>query len=142
MSNHSKIRTYSELLQCATFDERYNYLKLDGKVGVETFGFERYLNQNFYRSPEWKKIRDLVIIRDCGCDLAVDGYIILGRVCIHHMNPIDSEDIRRRTAYLMDPEYLITCSYNTHQAIHYGCEQLLPKDPIERRPNDTCPWKQ
>lgn len=135
------IRTYSELILLPSFQERYEYLKLDGIVGEDTFGFDRYLNQQFYRSAEWKRIRDLVIVRDNGCDLGIDGYFIQGRVYIHHMNPISQKDIISKTSLLVDPEYLICVSYDTHNAIHYGDEKLLRRDPIERRPNDTCPWK-
>lgn len=135
------IRTYSELILLPSFQERYEYLKLDGIVGEDTFGFDRYLNQQFYRSAEWKRIRDLVIVRDNGCDLGIDGYFIQGRVYIHHMNPISQKDIVSKTSLLIDPEYLICVSLDTHNAIHYGDEKLLRRDPIERRPNDTCPWK-
>lgn len=135
------IRTYSELILLPSFQERYEYLKLDGIVGEDTFGFDRYLNQQFYRSAEWKRIRDLVIVRDNGCDLGIDGYFIQGRVYIHHMNPIRQKDIISKTSLLIDPEYLICVSHDTHNAIHYGDEKLLRRDPIERRPNDTCPWK-
>ena len=135
------IRTYSELILLPSFRERYEYLKLDGIVGEDTFGFDRYLNQQFYKSAEWKRIRDLVIVRDNGCDLGIDGYFIQGRVYIHHMNPICQKDIISKTSLLIDPEYLICVSHNTHNAIHYGDEKLLRRDPIERRPNDTCPWK-
>lgn len=135
------VRTYSELILLPSFQERYEYLKLDGIVGEDTFGFDRYLNQQFYRSAEWKRIRDLVIVRDNGCDLGIDGYFIQGRVYIHHMNPISQKDIISKTNLLIDPEYLICVSHDTHNAIHYGDEKLLRRDPIERRPNDTCPWK-
>lgn len=135
------IRTYSELILLSSFQERYEYLKLDGIVGEDTFGFDRYLNQQFYKSAEWKRIRDLVIVRDNGCDLGIDGYFIQGRVYIHHMNPIRQKDIISKTSLLIDPEYLICVSHDTHNAIHYGDEKLLRRDPIERRPNDTCPWK-
>lgn len=135
------IRTYSELILLPTFEERFEYLRLDGRVGEDTFGFDRYLNQLFYRSYEWRKIRDYVIIRDNGCDLGVEGYNIYGKVLIHHMNPITARDIERRTDLLLDPEYLICVTHDTHNAIHYGDENLIIKAPIERRPNDTCPWK-
>lgn len=135
------IRTYSELILLPTFEERFEYLRLDGRVGEDTFGFDRHLNQLFYRSYEWKKIRDYVIIRDNACDLGVEGYDIYGKVLIHHMNPITTKDIEQRTGLLLDPEYLICTVHNTHNAIHYGDENLLIKTPIERRPNDTCPWK-
>lgn len=135
------IRTYTELLKLATFEERYRYLRLSGKVGADTFGFDRYLNQIFYRSQRWKAVRDLVIIRDNGCDLGVEGYEIHGRIIIHHMNPITIEDIERESDLLLNPEYLISTVHNTHNAIHYGDENLLIKAPIERSKNDTCPWK-
>lgn len=136
------IRTYSELLRIPTFRERYEYLRLDGQVGVETFGFDRFVNQKFYRSKEWKSIRDYVIVRDNGCDLAMDGYDIRGRIYIHHMNPILMRDITEQTEFLLNPDYLITTTFNTHQAIHYGDESLLVTEPILRTKNDTCPWKQ
>lgn len=136
-----KIKCYSELRQLSTFEERYNYLRLRGKVGQDTFGFDRVFNQMFYSSKEWKSVRNQVIIRDLGCDLGVDGYEIHGRIIIHHMNPITLDDIRFNTDFLMNPEYLITTVHSTHNAIHYGDESLLPRGPIERRKNDTCPWK-
>ena len=135
------IRTYSELITLPTFEERFNYLKLKGQVGKDTFGFDRWLNQIFYRDPEWKSVRDYVIVRDNGCDLGVDGYEINGRILVHHMNPITKEDILERSKYLLDPEFLISTVHNTHNAIHYGDEDLLIKTPIERTKNDTCPWK-
>lgn len=136
-----RIRTYSELARLPTFEERYQYLRLSGAVGKETFGFDRYLNQAFYRSPEWKAVRDQVIIRDEGCDLGIQGKEIQGRVLIHHMNPITAEDIRARSEFLLDPEFLITTVHSTHQAIHYGDESLLVFAPIARSRNDTCPWR-
>ena len=135
------IRTYSELVQLPSFEERFAYLKLEGFVGKETFGFDRYLNQMLYRSQKWKKLRDEVIIRDNGCDLGVDGYTIYGKIIIHHINPISKEDIEKETAYLYNPEFLITTTISTHNAIHYGTEKLISTQPIERRKNDTCPWK-
>lgn len=135
------IRTYSELSRLRTFKERYEYLRLDGKVGEETFGFDRYLNQIFYKSDEWKSVRDFVIIRDNGCDLGIEGYEIHGKILIHHMNPISLEDITLRREILLDPEYLITTVLSTHNAIHYGNESLLISALIERTQNDTCPWK-
>lgn len=134
-------KTYSELIQIPTFEERFEYLKLDGNVGEDTFGFDRWMNQIFYRSPEWKRIRDEVIIRDNGCDLAMPGHEIYGRILIHHMNPISVDDIERRTDLLLNPEYLISTVHRTHNAIHYGDKNLLPQGPIVRTPNDTCPWK-
>lgn len=135
------IRTYSELITLPTFEERYQYLKIGGTVGEETFGFDRYLNQSFYKTKEWLRIRDHVIIRDQGCDLAMIDREIRGKILIHHMNPITKEDIVRRSKYLLDPEYLICTVKNTHDAIHYGDESLLIKAPIERQKNDTCPWR-
>ena len=135
------IRTYSELILLPTFEERFKYLQLNGRVGDDTFGFDRYINQNFYRSAEWKRIRDLVIMRDNGCDLALEGYEIYGRILIHHMNPITVKDVELSTEYLMNPEYLICVTHNTHNAIHYGDEKLINKGPVVRTKNDTCPWK-
>lgn len=135
------IRCYSELITLPTYKERFNYLQLNGQVGKDTFGFDRYLNQNFYRSREWKRLRDQIILRDNGYDLGVEGYEIYGRVLIHHMNPITIRDIETMSDYLLNPEYLICTTHNTHNAIHYGDESLLCLGPIERKPNDTCPWK-
>ena len=135
------IKTYSELITIPTFEERFEYLKLDGQVGVETFGFNRYLNQAFYKSDEWLSIRDYVITRDNGCDLGMEGYEIYGRILIHHINPITKDDIIQRSRILLDPENLITTVKRTHDAIHYGDSNLLMKAPIERRKNDTCPWQ-
>ena len=137
------IRTYSELIRLSTFEERYNYLKLDSEIGMETFGFERYLNQRFYRSKEWKALRDEIIVRDHGCDLGVVGYEIYDKIYIHHMNPITADDIRNNTDYLMNPEFLISTTHDTHNAIHYGNSDLLNvRVPVERTKNDTCPWRQ
>lgn len=136
-----KIRTYSELILLPTFMERYRYLKLGGKVGEETFGFDRYLNQQFYRSREWKKIRDEVILRDGACDLGIPDREIPSRVIIHHMNPITKYDIINQTEFLLNPEYMICTIKRTHDAIHYGDESLLFDGLIERSKNDTCPWK-
>ena len=136
------IRTYSELITLPTFEERYEYLRLDGIVGEETFGFDRYLNQMFYKSDEWRSLRDKIIIRDCGCDLAMDDREIYGRILIHHMNPITREDILHRSKYLLDPEYLICTTKNTHDAIHYGDSGLLITAPSDRKKYDTCPWRQ
>jgi len=135
------IKCYSELVLLPTFKERYEYLRMKGVVGEETFGFDRYMNQFFYRSPEWKRIRDFVIMRDNGCDLGIPGRGIFGKVMIHHMNPICPDDIRRRTDILLNPEYLVATTHNTHLAIHYGDDSILLQDPIERKPGDTCPWK-
>ena len=135
------IKTYSELITIPTFEERFEYLKLDGQVGVETFGFNRYLNQAFYKSDEWLSIRDYVITRDNGCDLGMEGHEIYGRILIHHINPITKDDIIQRSRILLDPENLITTVKRTHDAIHYGDSNLLMRAPIERRKNDTCPWR-
>ena len=135
------IRTYSELIQLPTFEERFHYLRLKGSVGKETFGFDRYLNQIFYRSSAWKRVRDQVIVSDNGCDLGIDDRIIYGRILIHHMNPINDEDILNMTDILLNPEYLICVTLDTHNAIHYGDEDLLIKEPVVRFKNDTCPWK-
>lgn len=135
------IRTYSELITLPTFEERYQYLRLDGRVGQETFGFDRWLNQKFYKDSEWLRIRDFVIVRDNGCDLGIEEREIHSRILIHHMNPITTEDIVKRSKYLLDPEYLVCTVKRTHDAIHYGDESLLILNPIERTKNDTCPWK-
>lgn len=138
------IKTYSELITLQTFEERYRYLRLGGRVGEETFGFDRYLNQKFYRTDEeWLEVRDIVIARDLGCDLAMpDRKIPEGvRILVHHMNPITTDDIVYRTKFLLDPEYLITTIKNTHDAIHYGDESLLIKNPTQRTRHDTCPWR-
>lgn len=137
----SKLRTYSELKQLKTFEERYEYLKLDGQVGADTFGFDRYLNQVFYKSPEWLSVRNEVIVRDNGCDLGIEGREIHTKILVHHMNPISKEDILERSDILLNPEYLITTVKRTHDAIHYGDADTLIKDPIERSANDTCPWR-
>ena len=135
------IKTYSELITIPTFEERFEYLKLDGQVGIETFGFDRYLNQAFYKSDEWLSIRDYVITRDNGCDLGMEGHEIYGRILIHHINPITKDDIIQRSRILLDPENLITTVKRTHDAIHYGNSNLSMRAPIERRKNDTCPWR-
>ena len=136
------IRTYSELSKLKTFRERYEYLKLDGTVGEETFGFDRYINQMFYKSEEWKRIRNYVITRDNGCDLGIsDRKIVDSVILVHHMNPITKEDIINKNEILLDPEYLITTIKSTHDAIHYGDESLLAEDLVIRSKNDTCPWK-
>ena len=136
------IKTYSELSKLTTFKDRFDYLRLNGQVGKDTFGFDRIFNQQFYRSREWKACRDFVIIRDNGCDLGIEGYEINGQnVLIHHLNPISLSDISDRTEFLLNPEYLITTTHRTHNAIHYGDESLLAKEPIIRRANDTCPWR-
>ena len=135
------IRTYSEMIALPTYEERFEYLQLNGRVGEDTFGFDRYLNQIFYRSKEWKSIRDYVIIRDNGCDLATEGYTIGGKILIHHMNPITIKDIETQSKFLLNPEYLICVAHNTHNAIHYGDKSLLITAPIERTQYDTCPWR-
>ena len=140
--NQKSIKTYSELVKLNSFEERYKYLKLEGKVGEDTFGFDRYLNQIFYKTDEWKSVRDYVISRDNGCDLGMsDREIKFGKILVHHMNPITKEDILNRSDILLNPEYLITTTKNTHDAIHYGSDDLLYQDPVERYKNDTCPWK-
>lgn len=138
---NTRIRTYSELSKLTTFEDRYHYLRLDGAVGEETFGFDRYMNQIFYRSPKWKAVRNQVIIRDNGCDLGVEGFEIYGNIIVHHMNPLTIEDIESESSYLLDPDYLICTTHNTHNAIHYGDANLLMLGPVDRKPNDTCPWK-
>ncbi len=135
------IRTYSELSKLKSFKARYEYLRLGGVVGKETFGFDRYLNQIFYKSPEWLSIRNFVIARDNGCDLGMEGHEIYGKILIHHMNPISVEDILKRSDFLLNPEYLISTVLSTHNAIHYGDDSLLLVAPVERRKNDTCPWR-
>lgn len=135
------IRTYSELIEIPSFKERYEYLRLDGKVGEDTFGWSRYLNQALYSSDEWKQTRRKVILRDNGCDLAMDGFEIQNRLLIHHINPITAEDIENCSTVIFDLDNLICCSHNTHEAIHYGNSSLLPSDPVIRRPNDTCLWR-
>lgn len=140
-SSSTIIRNYSELILLPSFSERYEYLRLDSQVGKETFGFERYLNQQFYHSDKWKSVRDFVITRDIGCDLGLEGYMIYGRIYIHHMNPITTRDLRDATVYLLNPEFLICTTHNTHNAIHYGDSSMLITEPFERSPYDTCPWK-
>lgn len=136
------IRTYKELSELKTFEERFNYLRLNGQVGKDTFGFDRFFNQKFYTSREWRALRDFVILRDNGCDLGIAGREIYGqRIIIHHLNPISLDDIANKTDFLMNPEYLITTIHNTHNAIHYGDESLLQTTPVERSINDTCPWR-
>lgn len=136
-----RIRTYSELITLPTFEERYRYLRLGGRVGKDTFGFDRWINQQFYKDPEWLRVRDEVIVRDNGCDLGMAGHEIYTKILVHHMNPITKEDILHRSKFLLDPEYLICTIKNTHDAIHYGDEGLLITAPVERTRHDTCPWK-
>ena len=139
--NQMNIRTYSELSKLKTFKERFTYLRLNGFVGKETFGFDRYINQVFYKSAKWRSIRDFVIVRDNGCDLGIEGREIYGKIIIHHMNPITIQDIEQESDFLLDPEFLISTVHETHNAIHYGDENLLILAPIERKTNDTCPWR-
>ena len=135
------IRTYSELIKLSTFEDRYEYLKLNGVVGEDTFGFDRYLNQCLYHSKRWISVRDKIIIRDNGCDLGIPDRQIFGKIIVHHMNPLNKRDILNDTEYLMNPEFLISVSLNTHNAIHYGDKELLITTPTERIKNDTCPWR-
>lgn len=135
------IKTYSELITIPTFEERFEYLQLKGSVGKDTFGYDRYLNQVLYRSPEWKRLRNQIIIRDCGCDLACKGYDIHSKVLIHHLNPITVEDVLARSRKVFDPDNLVCVSHNTHNAIHYGDVDLLVTGPIIRTKNDICPWR-
>lgn len=134
-------RSYRELLQLSTFEERYEYLRLNGQVGIATFGFDRYLNQKFYKSIEWKELRNKIIIRDDGCDLGVFSMPCFGRAIVHHINPISEEDLIYGADSIFDPDNLILCSLQTHNAIHYGDPSGLRQDYIERHPNDTCPWR-
>lgn len=136
----TRIRTYSELRRIENFKERFEYLTLHGRVGQETFGFDRYMNQRFYRSPEWRNIRDHVIARDLGCDLSVDGHEIFDRIVIHHMNPMTVDRIKEGDSCILDPEFLISTTHNTHNAIHYGDERLLPRPLVSRKSGDTKLW--
>lgn len=138
----NKSRRYSELIKIPTFEERFEYLKLDGRVAAETFGYSRYLNQVLYRSEIWKKCRRDIIIRDLGYDLGIEDRPIIGKILVHHMNPITLEEVERRDPSIFDPEYLITVSLDTHNAIHYGTDDFIAVSKIAtREPNDTCPWK-
>ena len=141
----SDVRNYHELSRCKSYEDRFDYLALHGSVGKDTFGFDRIFNQKFYSSAEWKRVRNEVILRDSYdgevCDMGDKDHPIAGAIFIHHMNPLTIDDIRDSSEYLLDPQYLICVSRNTHNAIHYGDSRLLPKDPVERRPGDTCPWK-
>lgn len=134
-------KNYSTLITFNTFQERFEYLKESGIIGQETFGHLRFLNQAFYRSPEWKRVRQKVILRDSGCDMGLLDYPITGRIYVHHMNELTEYDLTNKTKYLLDPEYLISLSYDTHTAITYGLENLLPKEIIPREKYDTCPWR-
>ena len=136
-----KTKTYSELIRLEKYMDRYQYLMLSGRVGQETFGYERFLNQSLYKSYEWRSVRDEVIVRDHGCDLGMEGYEIYGSIIVHHMNPITMDDIQNRNEDIFNPEYLVSTSFSTHNAIHYGDERLLITEPIIRTKNDTCPWK-
>lgn len=136
-----KTKTYSELIRLEKYMDRYQYLMLSGRVGQETFGYERFLNQSLYKSYEWRSVRDEVIVRDHGCDLGMEGYEIYGSIIVHHMNPITMDDIQNRNENIFNPEYLVSTSFSTHNAIHYGDEGLLITEPIIRTKNDTCPWK-
>lgn len=141
MSTRKITKTYSELIRLSTFEDRFRYLMIRGSVGKDTFGADRYFNQKFYKSGEWRRIRDQVITRDLGCDLGIKGREIFGQIIVHHMNPFLMEDLAGDNAMdLLDPEYLICVSDSTHKAIHYGDESFLPEIFVERRPNDTCPW--
>lgn len=135
------IRRYSELILLPTFLERFGYLSLSGKVGEETFGFDRYLNQLFYRSKRWRSVRNEIIVRDNGCDLGIEGLDVSDKIIVHHMNPVSLEELEFDNESLYNPDFLICVSHQTHNAIHYGDANLLPKAPVERKPNDTCPWK-
>ena len=135
-----KIRTYSEMLRYRTFAERYEYLKLGGSVGESTFGFDRHINQSFYRSYSWKKVREYIIVRDQGCDLGVEGHEIVSELMIHHLNPMTVNDIIHGEEWILNPEYLITTCHDTHNAIHYGDASLLPKPYTPRAPGDTSLW--
>lgn len=138
---NTSIKTYSELIIIPTYEERFEYLRCNSAVGKETFGFDRYLNQVLYNSMDWKRLRRKIIIRDNGCDLALEGYTIYGKIIIHHINPISLDDIMKERSIVFDPENLVCVSFSTHNAIHYGDASLLSTGPIERTPNDTCPWR-
>ena len=136
----SRNRTYFELSRLETFEERYHYLELRGVLGEQTFGFDRWINQRFYRSQEWKSVRNQVIVRDNGCDLGIPGYEIYSGLLVHHMNPLSLEDLKHGEEWIIDPNFLITTSLQTHNAIHYGDESLLPRGPIIRKFGDTTLW--
>lgn len=136
-----KSKSYSELIRLPTFLERYRYLKIGGRIGEDTFGYDRYLNQTLYRSVEWKRFRREIIVRDEGCDLGLEGYEIIGNILVHHLNPITIDDVLNRDPKIFDPENVISTCLNTHNAIHYGDESLLITEPVKRAPFDTCPWK-
>ena len=134
-------RSYSELITIPTYEDRFHYLQLNGAVGKDTFGYDRYLNQILYNSKEWKRFRDEIVIRDNGCDLAFEGYDIHGRILVHHINPITVDAVVNRNPIVFDPENAICVTHNTHNAIHYGDESLLITAPVERTKHDTCPWQ-
>lgn len=139
----NKLRCYSDLIQYSTFEDRLHYLELHGVVGEDTFGFDRYINQKFYKSPEWRRVRDFVIVRDNGCDLGVKGYDIGDRIIVHHMNPLTLDDISNSSDFLLNPEYLICASKETHDIIHYGFSSdrySKSKEPVDRKPGDTKLW--
>src|SRR3954469_16624518 len=135
-----KIRTYSELRRLSTFDERFDYLVLRGEVGVTTFGFDRWINQRFYQSRQWQYVRDRVVFRDGACDLGIPGYEIQAQLLVHHLNPVTAEALQHGEEWILDPEYLITTTHRTHNAIHYGDASLVRRLPVERRPGDTKLW--
>lgn len=135
-------KSYNELSKLSSFKDRYDYARLHGSVGTETFGYDRYLNQSFYRSAEWKKVRNQVILRDDGCDLGTPGVKIHGKIIIHHLNPLTLEDVENCSEKMLDPNNLVCVSQSTHNAIHYGDDEIVrSKELVERKPNDTCPWK-
>lgn len=140
-----KTRRYSEMILLPTFEERFDYLKLSGGVGQSTFGFDRYLNQIFYHDQAWRRARDQVMLRDSNgdyiCDLGIEDRPIIGGIYVHHINPITQQDIINRADWILDPEFLVCVSFDTHNAIHYGDKHLLAREPVERKPNDTCPWR-
>jgi hypothetical protein len=135
------IRRYSRLKRLETFDDRFKYLRLQGSVGRSSFGFDRHINQAFYRSREWRDVRDFVIVRDDGCDLGVEGYEIHSELLVHHMNPMDADSIIHKEEWILDPEFLITTTHRTHNAIHFGDEKQIPRKYVERRPGDTSLWE-
>lgn len=136
------IRTYTDLVSIPTYIDRFRYLKLSGHIGEDTFGYDRYLNQQLYKSATWRQLRAQIITRDLGCDLAHPDFEIVGSIIIHHLNPITKSDVLERSNYLLNPEFLVCVSDNTHKAIHYGDESLLlPYEPVVRTPHDTCPWR-
>jgi hypothetical protein len=135
------IRRYSRLKRLETLDDRFKYLRLQGSVGRSSFGFDRHINQAFYRSREWRDVRDFVIVRDDGCDLGVEGYEIHSELLVHHMNPMDADSIIHKEEWILDPEFLITTTHRTHNAIHFGDEKQIPRKYVERRPGDTSLWE-